>query len=163
MLISAIHVELVLVCLCPLAFSLTISPQVLSSPVLEGTEVVITCTTSGVGAGTVVLLANGQSTGVAGVIQSTTSVRVFSVTVNRSHNRANFSCIDTFDSVMSGDAFLPEVQCKWRVLLYVFGAYYISSIVCFAAYYFSAQGPPPSPSACHLAQCSNMWKEETRW
>ena len=104
-----------LVCFCPLASSLTISPQVLPSPVLEGTEVVITCTTSGAGAGAVVLLVNGQFTGVVGVIQSTTSVRVFSVTVDRSHNRANFTCINTFDNAISGDAILPEVLCKISV------------------------------------------------
>ena len=100
---------------CPLVLALTISPEVLPNPVLEGTELMITCTTSGVGAGAVALLVNGQSTGVTGVIQSVASVRVFKVAVDRSHHRAKFRCIDTFDNSESQDATLAEVLCKGSV------------------------------------------------
>lgn len=97
-----------LACLCQLAASLTIS---LPDPVLEGTNLVIACITSGVGAGAVVLLENGQISGNTGVVQSNTSVRVFDLgTVDRSRSGV-FRCVDTFDNAMSAEVTL-DVQCK---------------------------------------------------
>ena len=98
-----------LACLCQLAASLTIS---LPEPVLEGTNLVITCITSGVGAGAVSLLRNGQGSGVSGVIQSNTSVRVFDLgAVDRSSSGIMFQCVDTFDNAMSAVVTL-DVQCE---------------------------------------------------
>ena len=72
----------------------------------------ITCTTSGVGAGTVSLRVNGQDSGISGVIQSDTTMRVFDYgTVDRSSNGTMFQCIDSFDNSMSDVATL-DVQCK---------------------------------------------------
>ena len=55
-----------LACLCPLAAPLTIS---VPDPVLEGTNLVINCITSGVGAGGVVLHQNEQVSEISGVEQ----------------------------------------------------------------------------------------------
>ena len=72
----------------------------------------ITCTTSGSGAGTVVLRVNGEDSGITGVLQSDTTMRVFDYgTVNRSNSGTMFQCIDTFDNSMSDVATL-DVQCK---------------------------------------------------
>ena len=129
--------ELALVC-CPVILALTISPEVLPSPVLEGTELVITCTTSGVGAGAVVLLINGQISEVAGVIQSVTSVRVFNVPVDRSHHGAKFTCTSTFDNTMSQDVILSEVQCKRNAqiihFIYILVVYSTPSLMATSVY-----------------------------
>ena len=59
-----------------------------------------------------ILHVNGQLSGIIGVIQSDTSVRVFDYgTVDRSNSDTMFQCIDTFDSSMSDVATL-DVQCK---------------------------------------------------
>ena len=99
-----------LACLCPLAASLTIS---LPDPVLEGTNLVINCITSGVGAGSVVLRQNGLNSGVSGIVQqSNISVRVFNLgAVDRSNSGTTYRCVDTFDNSMSAQATL-DVQCE---------------------------------------------------
>ena len=99
-----------LACLCPLAASLTIS---LPDPVLEGTNLVISCITSGVGSAAVILLWNGQDSGVSGVTQqSNISVRVFDLgAVDRSNSGTVFRCVDMFDNAMSVEVTLA-VQCE---------------------------------------------------
>ena len=98
-----------LACLCQLTASLTIT---LPDPVLEGTNLTITCTTSGVGAGAVSLLVNGQGSGIIGVIQSDTTMRVFDYgTVDRSNSGTMFQCVDTVDNSLS-DVVALDVQCK---------------------------------------------------
>ena len=99
-----------LACLCQLSASLTIT---LPEPVLEGTTLSITCATSGAGAGAVSLLVNGQGSGIIGVIQSDTTMRVFDYgTVDRSNSGTMFQCVDTFDNSMS-DVVTLDLQCKW--------------------------------------------------
>ena len=99
----------VLACFCRLSASLTIT---LPDPVLEGTTLAITCTTSGGGAGTVVLRVNGEDSGITGVLQSDTTMRVFDYgTVDRFNSGTMFQCVDTFDNSMSDVATL-DVQCK---------------------------------------------------
>ena len=98
-----------LACFCQLSASLTIT---LPDPVLEGTNLTITCTTSGAGAGPVLLLVNEQGSGISGVIQSDTTMRVFDYgTVDRNNSGTMFQCVDTFDGSMSDIASL-DVQCK---------------------------------------------------
>ena len=101
---------LLLACLCPLAASLTIS---VPDPVLEGTNLEINCITSGGGAAAVILLQNGQNSGVSGVIQkSNTSVRVFDLgTVDRSNSGTTYRCVSGFDNSMSTEVTL-DVQCE---------------------------------------------------
>ena len=100
---------LVLACFFQLSASLTIT---LPEPVLEGTNLTITCTTSGVGAGAVSLLVNGQGSGIIGVIQSDTTMRVFDYgTVDRSNSGTMFQCVDTVDNSLS-DVVALDVQCK---------------------------------------------------
>ena len=72
-------------CLCQLPASLTIT---LSDPVLEGMTFTITCTTSGAGADRVALIVNGLDSGINGVIQSDTTMRVF-----------DYGTLDTSNSV----------------------------------------------------------------
>ena len=99
-----------LACLCPLAASLTIS---VPDPVLEGTNLVINCITSGVGAGGVVLRQNGQDSGVIGVVQqSNISVRVFDLgAVDRSNSGTTYRCVNNVDNSMSAQVTL-DVQCE---------------------------------------------------
>ena len=99
-----------LACLCPLAAPLTIS---VPDPVLEGTNLVVTCITSGGGAGGVVLNQNGQESGVSGVVQqSNVSVGVFDVgAVDRSNSGTTYRCENTFDGSMSAEITL-DVQCE---------------------------------------------------
>ena len=99
----------VLACLCQLSASLTIT---LPDPVLEGTNLTITCTTSGAGAGAVILHVNGKLPGISGAIQSDTTMRVFDYgTVDRSNSGTMFQCLDTFDNSIS-DVVILDVQCK---------------------------------------------------
>ena len=108
-LISSLY-PLVLACFCQLSASLTIT---LPEPVLEGTALAITCTTSGVGATGVSLFVNGHGSGITGVIQSDTTMRVFDYgTVDRSNSGTMFQCMDWFDNSISDVATL-DVQCKW--------------------------------------------------
>ena len=96
-------------CLCQLSASLTIT---LPDNVLEGTNLTITCTTSGAGATGVSLLVNGHGSGISGVMQSDTTMRVFDYgTVDRSNSGTIFQCVDWFDNSMSDVATL-DVQCK---------------------------------------------------
>ena len=98
-----------LACLCPLAASLTIS---VPDPVLEGTNLVISCITSGVGAAAVLLLQNGQDSGVSGVVQSNITVSVFDLgAVDRSNSGTMYQCISGFDGSMSAEVTL-DVQCE---------------------------------------------------
>ena len=98
-----------LACLCPLATSLTIS---VPDPVLEGTNLVINCITSGVGAGSVVLNQNGQDSGVSGVVQSNITVSVFNLgAVDRSSSGTTYQCVSGFDGSMSAEVTL-DVQCE---------------------------------------------------
>ena len=103
-----------LACLCQLAGggslpSLTIS---LPNPVLEWMNLVITCIRSEGGAGSVVLLRNGQISGVDGVVlQSNTSVRVFDLgAVDRSTSGTVFQCTRTNADSRSAEVTL-DVQC----------------------------------------------------
>ena len=90
--------------------SLTIS---LPDPILEGANLVITCITSGVGAGAVGLLRNGQGSGVSGVLlQGNSSIRMFDLgTVDRFNSSTMFQCVDTIDIIMSAQVTL-DVQCE---------------------------------------------------
>ena len=90
--------------------SLTIS---LPDPVLEGTNLVVSCIRSEGGAGSVVLLRNGQISGVDGVVlQSNTSVREFDLgAVDRSSSGTVFRCIDPVDVIYSAEVTL-DVLCK---------------------------------------------------
>ena len=90
--------------------SLTIS---LPDPVLEGMNLVISCITSGVGAGAVSLQRNGQAAGVNGVLQQgNSSMRVFDLgTVDRSNSSTMFQCVDTIHIIMSAQVTL-DVQCE---------------------------------------------------
>ena len=98
-----------LVCLCPLAASLTIS---VPDPVLEGTNLVVSCITSGGGAAAVLLLQNGQDSGVSGVVQSNITVSVFNLgAVDRSSSGTMYRCVSTFDNSMSAQVTL-DVQCE---------------------------------------------------
>ena len=95
--------------LCQLSASLTIT---LLDPVLEGTNLAVTCTTSGAGTATVALLVNGQDSMISGAVQSDTTMRVFVYgTVDRSNSGTMFQCVDTFDNSISDVATL-DVQCK---------------------------------------------------
>ena len=73
----------------------------------------INCITSGVGAGGVVLLQNGQGSGVLGVIQqSNTSVRIFDLgAVDRSSSNTVYQCLDIVDLQLSAEVALV-VQCE---------------------------------------------------
>ena len=73
----------------------------------------ITCITSGVGAGSVVLHQNGQDSGVSGVVQqSNTSVRVFDLgAVDRSNSGTRYRCVNQFDISMSAEVTL-DVPCE---------------------------------------------------
>ena len=75
----------------------------------------ITCATSGVGAGPVQLLVNGMVSGEGGVLQSNDSVIVFTFrTVDRSDNDGNgiaFRCANAFDGSTAEEVTL-DVQCK---------------------------------------------------
>ena len=98
-----------LACLCPLAASLTIS---VPDPVLEGTNLVVSCITSGVGAGNVLLLQNMQDSGVSGVVQSNITVSVFNLgAVDRSSSGTRYRCVSNFDGSMSAEVTL-DVQCE---------------------------------------------------
>ena len=98
-----------LACLCPLAASLTIS---VPDPVLEGTNLVISCITSGGGAAAVLLLQNGQDSGVSGVVQSNITVSVFNLgAVDRSNSGTRYRCVSNFDGSMSAEVTL-DVQCE---------------------------------------------------
>ena len=90
--------------------SLTIS---LPDPILEGTNLVISCITSGVGARAVALQQNGQGSGVDGVLlQGNSSMRVFDLgTVDRSNSSTMFQCVDTIHIIMSAQVTL-DVQCE---------------------------------------------------
>ena len=103
----------VLACLCPLAASLTIS---VPDPVLEGTNLVINCITSGGGAGSVVLNQNGQVSGVSGVVQqSNITVSVFDLgVVDRYNSGTRYRCVSGFDGSMSAQVTL-DVQCESRI------------------------------------------------
>ena len=106
---SFCHITVLLACLCSLAASLTIS---VPDPVLEGTNLVIICITSGASAGTVVLHQNGQDSVVNGVVQSNISVSVFDLgAVDRSNSGTTYRCVDTFDNSMSAEITL-DVQCE---------------------------------------------------
>ena len=98
-----------LACLCPLAASLTIS---VPDPVLEGTNLVISCITSGVGAASVVLNQNGQQSGFSGVVQRNITVIVFNLgAVDRSNSGTTYRCVSGFDGSMSAEVTL-DVQCE---------------------------------------------------
>ena len=72
----------------------------------------ITCITSGVGAGSVVLHQNGQDAMVNGVVQSNTSVIVFDLgAVDRSNSGTKYRCISGLDGSMSAEVTL-DVQCE---------------------------------------------------
>ena len=73
----------------------------------------ITCITSGVGAGSVVLHKNGQDSGVSGGIQQRNiSVGVFDLgAVDRSNSSTRYRCISNFDGSMSAEVTL-DVQCE---------------------------------------------------
>ena len=139
------HITALLACLCPLAASLTIS---VPDPVLEGTNLEINCITSGGGAADVILLQNGQNSGLSGVIQqSNTSVRVFDLgTVDRSNSSTTYRCVSGFDNSMSTTSHctthLPSLSSFRAPLL---------------------QGPPPSASVFRLVQSSSTSKGAVRW
>ena len=100
----------VLAYFCTLVSTLTITLS--PDPVLEGSNLTVTCIASGVGAGAVVLLENGLLSASQGVIQSNTSVRVYEYgAVDRSSSGLQLQCIDTFDNAMSETVSL-DVQCK---------------------------------------------------
>ena len=85
----------------------------LPDPVLEGTNLVISCITSGGGSAAVLLLRNGRDSGVSGVTQqSNISVRVFDLgAVDRSNSGIMFQCVSGFDNSMSAVVTL-DVQCE---------------------------------------------------
>ena len=72
----------------------------------------ITCITSGGGAGSVMLHQNGQDSMVSGEVQSNISVRVFDLgAVDRSNSGTRYRCVDTYDNSMSAELTL-DVQCE---------------------------------------------------
>ena len=74
----------------------------------------ISCITSGGGAGSVVLDQNGQGSMVNGVVQSNISVSEFNLgAVDRSSSGTRYRCVDTFDNSMSALVTL-DVQCECR-------------------------------------------------
>ena len=73
----------------------------------------ISCITSGVGAGSVVLNQNGQVSGVSGrTQQSNITVRAFDLgAVDRSNNGTTYQCVSGFDGSMSAEVTL-DVHCE---------------------------------------------------
>ena len=73
----------------------------------------ISCITSGVGAGSVVLHQNGQDSMVNGVVQqSNITVSVFDLgAVDRSNRGTTYRCVSNFDGSMSAELTL-DVQCE---------------------------------------------------
>ena len=122
----------------------------------------ISCITSGGGAGAVLLLENGQDSVISGVTQSNVSVRVFDLgTVDRSRSGV-FRCIDTFDNAMSAEVTL-NVQCK-RNCHRDHTAFRLHNLhEQIAQHAFLLQGPPPSASVLRLVQCSSTSKGAVKW
>ena len=104
------HITALLACLCPLAAPLPIS---VLDPVLEGTNLVINCITSGVGAASVVLQQNGQDSGLSGVVQQNniTMIVLDLGAMDRSSSGTTYQCVNGFDNSTSAEVTL-NVRCE---------------------------------------------------